>query len=116
MHISLSLRHKVLLFVAIPLFVQIGLLVALANLQTSAEQALKASLRSRMISDTINEIASDILKIVTRYRSYEALENTPLDDDTGVALFNQLRSDYSLLKSIAKDQPDILSGGLCVSR
>ncbi len=112
MHISLSLRHKVLLFVAIPLFVQIGLLVALANLQTSAEQALKASLRSRMISDTINEIASDILKIVTRYRSYEALENTPLDDDTGVALFNQLRSDYSLLKSIAKDQPDILSAVL----
>jgi len=112
MHISLSLRHKVLLFVAIPLFVQIGLLVALANLQTSAEQALKASLRSRMISDTINEIASDILKIVTRYRSYQSLENVPLDDDTGIALFGKLRSDYSLLKATAKDQPDILSAVL----
>ncbi|HNB24256.1 MAG TPA: ATP-binding protein [Candidatus Melainabacteria bacterium] len=109
MSIRLSLRHKVLLFVAVPLLIQIGLLVALANLQTSAEMALKASTRSRMISDTINQIASDILKIVTRYRTYEALENLPLDDTTGVALFSRLHSDYQSLKELAADQPDILN-------
>lgn len=109
MRTRVSLTTKVLLFVSVPLLIQLGLLAALAQLQKQAEDALQASAHSKAISDKIHEIISGIFNFSRRYRSNAALENTPLDDDIGRMLVAKVWHDYDDLKEITKDQPEILS-------
>jgi PAS domain S-box-containing protein len=106
---QLSLTAKVLLFVSLPLLIQLGLLGALAHLQKQAEDALKASVRSKAISDTIHEITADIFAVIKRYNSNEALENIPLDDEIGRAIIGKVWRDYEELKDLTKDEPELLS-------
>ncbi|MBS1955239.1 MAG: PAS domain S-box protein [Cyanobacteria bacterium SZAS-4] len=108
MKMRLSLHSKVLLLVAIPLLIQIGLLSAIANLESQAERALEASALSQRISDKINKVTEDIFAIYTRYKTYEALETVPFDDQLGVKLFSQLRDDYAQLKSVAAANEEIV--------
>lgn len=105
----ISLTTKVLLFVSVPLLVQLGLLTALAYLQKQAEDALAASVHSKAISEKIHEITSDIYEFAKRYKSVEALENVPLDDDVGHMLTKNVWQDYNDLKELTKNQPEILS-------
>jgi hypothetical protein len=56
MRLHLSLTSKVLIFVSVPLLIQLGLIASLASLQSQAEQALRVSTRSGKISDAINKI------------------------------------------------------------
>ncbi|MCC7531609.1 MAG: PAS domain S-box protein [Candidatus Melainabacteria bacterium] len=70
---------------------------------------MKSSTRSQTISDIINRLTSDIFEIVERYRTYEALENVPFDDDLGNMMFKRVSKDYQELREITKDQPDIFS-------
>lgn len=109
MRTRISLTTKVLLFVSVPLLIQLGLLAALAHLQKEAEDALQASAHSKAVSDKIHEIISDIFNFSRRYRSNEALENTPLDDDIGRMLAAKVWRDYDDLKEITKSQPEIYS-------
>jgi len=106
---QLSLTAKVLLFVSLPLLIQLGLLGALANLQKQAEDALKASVHSKAISDTIHEITADIFVVIKRYNSTAALENIPLDDEIGRAIIGKVWRDYDELKNLTKDEPELLS-------
>lgn len=106
---QLSLTAKVLLFVSLPLLIQLGLLGALAHLQKQAEDALKSAVHSKAISDTIHEITADIFAVIKRYNSNEALENTPLDDDIGRAIIGKVWRDYEVLKNLTKDEPELLS-------
>lgn len=106
---QLSLTAKVLLFVSLPLLIQIGLLGALAFLQKQAEDALQASAHSKAVSDKIHEITSNIYDVIRRYQSNEALENTPLDDEIGRAIIGKVWRHYDELKELTKDKPEILS-------
>jgi PAS domain S-box-containing protein len=109
MRARISLTTKVLLFVSVPLLIQLGLLGALAYLQKQAEDALQAAVHSKAISDKIQEITFDIFEFAKRYKTTDALENTPLDDDIGKMLSNNVWRDYGDLKELTKNQPTILS-------
>ncbi len=116
MQVRLSLTTKVLLFVSVPLLIQLGLLASLAHLQKQAEDALQASAHGKAVSEKIQEITADIFEFSKRYRSQEALENTPLDDDIGRMLVAKVWRDYDDLKELTKEQPEILSTVLASER
>lgn len=109
MHRRISLTTKVLLFVSVPLLIQLGLLAALGLLQKQAEDALQEAVHSKAVSDKIQEITFDIYEFAKRYKSADALENTPLDDDIGTMLTKKVWLDYEQLKELTKNQPEILS-------
>lgn len=109
MRAHLSLTQKVLIFVSVPLLIQLCLIAALAHLQKQAEDALQVSEHSKQVSDLIHEITSNIFDVVHRYRSYDALENIPLDDEIGKAIIGKVWLHYDELKELTKDQPEILS-------
>ncbi|MBS1957741.1 MAG: PAS domain S-box protein [Cyanobacteria bacterium SZAS-4] len=102
-----SLTTKVLFFVLVPLLIQLGLIALLISLEKQAEDALESSMRSRAISDTIHQIQTDIVAVSRRYRSNEALENTPLDDETGKLMVKTCWQHFDDLKELTKNRPEM---------
>jgi PAS domain S-box-containing protein len=109
MRLNVSLTHKVLLFVTLPLLIQLALIGALVHLQQQSEASLREATHAQDINNKIHEITSDIFAIVSRYRTYELLDKTPLDNDVAKKMFGDLWKHYRELEVMAKDQPEIIA-------
>ncbi|CAN5567009.1 hypothetical protein BH11CYA1_BH11CYA1_26900 [soil metagenome] len=108
MRLHLSLTTKVLIFVSVPLLIQLGLIASLASLQSQAEQALKVSTKSGKISDAINKITNDVFEIITAYGNEKSLEEVSLDNRGVQEMIDRVHTDYNVLRAVTKDQPEII--------
>jgi PAS domain S-box-containing protein len=116
MRLRLSLTNKVLLFVSVPLFIQLALIGALVNLHQQSEAALRVATHAQDLNDKIHEITSDIFAIVSRYRNVELFEKAPVDDAVAEKMIAVLWQHYRELEVMAKDQPEIVSAVIASER
>jgi PAS domain S-box-containing protein len=107
MRLHLSLTSKVLIFVSVPLLIQLGLIASLASLQSQAEQALRVSTKSGKISDAINKISNDVFEIISVYGNEKSLEEVNFDTRTAQQMMERVHSDYNVLRAVTQDQPEI---------
>lgn len=107
MRLHLSLTSKVLIFVSVPLLIQLGLIASLASLQSQAEQALRVSTKSGKISDTINKISNDVFEIISVYGNEKSLEEVNFDTRSAQQMMERVHSDYNVLRAVTQDQPEI---------
>ena len=105
----MSLTHKVLAFVAVPLVIQIFLLYKVGSLNLEAERALDTSLKARKISDAINNISRDALDIVASFGGDpDSLKMIQVDDPVFAMYKQKLESDYEELEKTVKHDPHLL--------
>ena len=107
MRLHLSLTSKVLIFVSVPLLIQLGLITSLASLQSQAEQALRVSTHSGKISDAINKISNDVFEIFSIYGNEKSLEEISFDTRTAQQMMERIHADYDVLRQLTQDQPEI---------
>lgn len=107
MRLHLSLTSKVLIFVSLPLLIQLGLIASLASLQSQAEQALRVSTKSGKISDAINKITNDVFEIISVYGNEKSLEEVSFDTRSAQQMMEHVHSDYNVLRAVTQDQPKI---------
>jgi len=107
MRLHLSLTSKVLIFVSVPLLIQLGLIASLASLQSQAEQALRVSTKSGKISDAINKISNDVFEIISVYGNEKSLEEVNFDTRSAQQMMERVHSDYNVLRAVTQDQPEI---------
>lgn len=107
MRLHLSLTSKVLIFVSVPLLIQLGLITSLASLQSQAEQALRVSTHSGKISDAINKISNDVFEIFSVYGNEKSLEEISFDTSTAQQMMERIHADYDVLRQLTQDQPEI---------
>ncbi|MFA6213201.1 MAG: ATP-binding protein [Candidatus Obscuribacterales bacterium] len=107
MRLHLSLTSKVLIFVSVPLLIQLGLIASLASLQSQAEQALRVSTKSGKISDAINKITNDVFEIISVYGNEKSLEEVNFDTRSAQQMMERVHSDYNVLRAVTQDQPEI---------
>jgi PAS domain S-box-containing protein len=107
MRLHLSLTSKVLIFVSVPLLIQLGLITSLASLQSQAEQALRVSTHSGKISDAINKISNDVFEIFSIYGNEKSLEEISFDTRTAQQMMERIHADYDVLRQLTQDQAEI---------
>mgnify|MGYP001283423010 CR=1 FL=1 len=95
-----SLTARVVVLCLVPLMFQLGLLGALENLRAQSEADLDRSIKSRAISDAINQLAHDIFDIESMYGHETALvQAAPTEADFKVQLA-RLHKDYDAIEAL----------------
>lgn len=116
MAFRLSLLQKGLLFLSVPLCVQVVLTAALANLHAEAEAEARRAAHAREVSDSVNQLVKDIYEIMTVAMNANKAE--VWHDPKLIAAGDLLRKQIYDLKELVKDDrrqsdlvADMMRGG-----
>ncbi len=100
MGFKISLTAKVVILCIVPLLFQLGLLISLENFLTQSEADVDRAIKARAISDTINQLAHDILEIQSMFGSEIRLITTTPSENEFLAELQRLRADYRKLRTL----------------
>ena len=104
--VKLTLLHKGLLLVSIPVCFEIGMFSALIGLQEQVEKEAERLDHKRQVNECVNIIIRDVAKIgVMKKRYQNGLAET---ERMLPVLINNLLKTFDKLEFLTKDEPDLL--------
>ncbi len=103
----LSLAHKALVLLAVPLFLQIALVALLAHVHSQAEQEARQAERARQISETANAMMKDAYAIASLIM--DSLEHGVAVDPALIPQVQDFEEDSRQLKKLLGDDPRSLA-------
>ncbi|MBS1991010.1 MAG: HAMP domain-containing histidine kinase [Cyanobacteria bacterium SZAS LIN-3] len=101
MQLRSSLSLKVLILVAMPLFVTWGFLFWLLSLQAESEKALERSFHARDVADSISRLRVDMYKVISAAGGERTMD--PVNQTAAREHFQVIQKDYTELLALAAD-------------
>jgi signal transduction histidine kinase len=108
--LKLTLIHKGLLLVSIPLCFEVTIFAVLINLQDKVEQEAQRIDRNNKINDTVNVILRDgiVMSDTMRLNSFQSI-NSRLNKKVLTDCVIDIKSRFADLKQLANDDPIVIS-------
>lgn len=103
---KLTLMHKGLLLVGIPVCFEIGMFSVLIALQDQVEREAQRLDHKRQVNESVNMIIRDVAKVGLIKKRY--LQENTVSESTVRRLIENLLKEFSKLEDLCRDDPELL--------